>query len=91
MTSPSIQKIRSIPVAGCIPFFMQVLALAAAPETESLEFFEKKIRPVLAERCFKCHGSKAKGGGLQLDGRAGMLKGGRVALRWCPAGRGRVC
>ncbi|MEC7922740.1 MAG: c-type cytochrome domain-containing protein, partial [Planctomycetota bacterium] len=54
---------------------MQVLALAAAPATESLEFFEKKIRPVLVERCFKCHGPKAKGG-LRLDGRAGMLKGG---------------
>ncbi|HEV7869133.1 MAG TPA: PSD1 and planctomycete cytochrome C domain-containing protein, partial [Chthoniobacteraceae bacterium] len=41
-------------------------------------FFEKKIRPVLAEQCFKCHsasGEKIKGG-LVLDSREAILKGG---------------
>jgi len=75
MTLSSVLKIRSIPAAGCILFAMQALVLASVPASESLEFFEKKIRPVLVERCFKCHGSKAKGG-LRLDGRPGMLKGG---------------
>src|SRR5258705_5816873 len=45
---------------------------------EDCEFFEKKIRPVLVERCYKCHsadGDKVKGG-LLLDTREGMLKGG---------------
>jgi len=43
-----------------------------------LEFFEKKIRPVLAEHCYKCHSADAKKlkGGLRLDHRAGVLKGG---------------
>ncbi len=53
-------------------------AAAAALPPEQLEFFEKKIRPVLAESCFKCHsatGEKVKGG-LLLDSRDSMLKGG---------------
>ncbi len=42
------------------------------------EFFEKKIRPLLAEKCLNCHGGpggKVKGG-LKLTSRAEMLKGG---------------
>ena len=45
---------------------------------EQIDFFEKKIRPVLVESCFKCHsttGEKVKGG-LVLDTRAALLKGG---------------
>lgn len=43
-----------------------------------LEFFEKKIRPVLSEHCYRCHSveqGKARGG-LTLDSRDGVLKGG---------------
>ncbi len=45
---------------------------------EHLRFFESKIRPVLVERCYKCHSSGAKSieGGLLLDSRLGVLKGG---------------
>ena len=45
---------------------------------EDFEFFEKNVRPVLAERCYKCH-SVASGkskGGLLLDTKDGLLKGG---------------
>ncbi len=50
--------------------------LALAPE--GVELFERKIRPLLVERCYKCHsstGDKIKGG-LQMDSRDGLLKGG---------------
>src|SRR5215204_6278160 len=42
------------------------------------EFFEKKIRPILANNCYACHSSKLKTpmGGLVLDSKAGLLKGG---------------
>ena len=48
---------------------------------ESLAFFESKIRPVLVEQCYSCHSQEAatKGklkGGLYLDSRDGMLRGG---------------
>jgi hypothetical protein len=45
---------------------------------EGTEFFEKKIRPVLTEKCYKCHSAGAEKikGGLLLDSRAGWMKGG---------------
>ncbi|MFP6691768.1 MAG: DUF1553 domain-containing protein [Pirellulales bacterium] len=41
-------------------------------------FFEKKIRPLLASRCYDCHSIKAKKlkGGLRFDSRAALLSGG---------------
>ncbi len=39
-------------------------------------FFELKIRPVLAGTCVKCHGPTKASGGLRLDSREAMLKGG---------------
>jgi hypothetical protein len=49
---------------------------SAEPASEAAEFFEKKVRPVLVEHCFKCHGNGKKKGSLSLDSRAGLLKGG---------------
>ena len=48
-----------------------------APTPTQLEFFEKNIRPVLAEHCYECHnsGGKAKGD-LALDWRGGWMAGG---------------
>jgi hypothetical protein len=47
-------------------------------ETERIEFFEKRIRPVLVEHCYSCHSAGAKEikGGLQLDSREAILAGG---------------
>ncbi len=52
----------------------------AAAEPEGIEFFENHIRPLLVQNCYKCHSQKAgkAKGELQLDTRAGLLKGGEV-------------
>lgn len=49
--------------------------LTAADE---FELFEKRIRPVLIERCHKCHSSQTPKpkGGLRLDQKSGLLDGG---------------
>src|SRR5258708_14350576 len=47
----------------------------AAQKSEQAAFFESKVRPVLSERCFSCHGDKDQKGGLRLDSRAAVLKG----------------
>src|SRR5579871_4831066 len=56
---------------------LPVSTLAADQPTVS-EFFEKQVRPVLVEHCYECHsaGAKKLKGGLRLDSRAGLLKGG---------------
>ena len=43
---------------------------------QSIEFFESKVRPILADHCLKCHGDKKQSAGLRLDSREGTLKGG---------------
>jgi hypothetical protein len=46
----------------------------AAPEGTDL--FERKIRPLLVERCQKCHGSEKQWSSLRLDSRAFAITGG---------------
>ena len=49
-----------------------------ARTSEQRDFFEKKIRPVLADKCYKCHSEKSEKikGGLVLDTREGIRRGG---------------
>ena len=51
-------------------------AFAAEPTPEQIEFFEKRVRPVLVEHCYSCHGEKKDKGALRLDTRDAILKGG---------------
>ena len=59
---------------------LATVALGTIPETgdpDDLEFFETRIRPALAQECYVCHAAATKKkGGLALDSRAGLLKGG---------------
>ncbi len=58
-------------------FFILLLAPAlwAAPSAEQIEFFEQKIRPVLADQCYKCHGPEKQKAELRVDSRGALLKG----------------
>jgi hypothetical protein len=47
-----------------------------AIESRDLEFFEKRIRPVLVGECYECHSGEKPKGGLRLDFRAGVHSGG---------------
>ena len=67
-------------------FLFLVFASAFGPWAEGadkvspddLHFFESKIRPALARHCYGCHSAEAKTamGGLRLDSRDGVLRGG---------------
>ena len=61
-----------------VPLCSTALRSATEFKSEDYDFFEKKIRPVLVERCYKCHSASAEKvkGELLLDSREGMLKGG---------------
>ncbi len=57
--------------------FLAQPGLASEPfSAEALEFFEKEVRPVLAGHCYDCHGPRMQQGGLRLDSRESVLKGG---------------
>ena len=51
---------------------------AAEADAEGIAFFEKNIRPVLANNCYRCHSTEARNlkGDLFLDSKQGMLNGG---------------
>jgi hypothetical protein len=51
---------------------------AADADGAALEFFERRIRPVLVRNCYECHstGSVSLKGGLLLDSREGIRRGG---------------
>jgi len=62
----------------------------AAADTD-IEFFETKIRPVLVQHCYECHSAAAKDiqGGLRLDSRPGVRKGGDTGAAVVPGKPGR--
>src|SRR2546423_12555998 len=53
-------------------------AAPAGPSPEDARFFETRIRPLLSDACGKCHGAEKQRGGLRLDSRAALLKGGET-------------
>ena len=69
--------LRTIIVATFV--LSPLLAFAGdAPTQKQLDFFERRVRPVLVKHCFECHSGKQKKpkGGLRLDFRDGLLRGG---------------
>ncbi len=69
---------RSASLAATFALLLSGLAAAAPDDSAGVEFFEKKVRPVLVQHCYSCHSVEAKKqkGGLSLDSRAAMRKGG---------------
>ena len=68
---------------GTHPFVRSILALSlllgiplAAQTAEQVEFFEKRVRPVLVTRCQGCHNPKLKSSGLDLSSAAAFRQGG---------------
>jgi hypothetical protein len=65
------------PVIATVSLAFTVAGLAGADITPAdLEFFESKVRPLLVEHCYECHGDKKQKGGLRLDSRPGWHAGG---------------
>lgn len=59
-----------------IASLLLLCTFSSASETESLKFFEMKVRPLLADECFECHDARKEKGGLRLDHVDFILKGG---------------
>jgi len=76
----ALEQLKDTP--GAIDSVKSALQNSATPvpdpqnTPEAIEFFETKIRPVLAEHCFECHGPDRQKADLRLDSREAALKGG---------------
>ena len=72
-----IETVRFAPAAAVLALAGFGPHLSAQLAPDQVEFFEKKIRPVLAEKCYVCHGSKTEPmAGLRVDSKDALLKGG---------------
>jgi cytochrome c553 len=58
--------------SACAPSSCQAADTAPAPQ----DFYRDRIRPILADSCWRCHGERKQRSGLRLDTRAGVLHGG---------------
>ena len=64
-------------------FSLPGLLLAAPPPGGTADFFETKIRPLLANKCFACH-TDAKLRWLRLDSRDAIVRGGKTGPAFIP-------
>ena len=91
MRVPAVVPVHNQPHRAVWPTFLALLWLLPASRdltvvraetnsfsAEQIEFFEKKIRPLLSQHCYKCHSQSTKEpkGGLKLDHRVHLLTGG---------------
>ncbi|MDB5356665.1 MAG: Planctomycete cytochrome [Phycisphaerales bacterium] len=70
--------LRSFLVVLCMVFSSSAALCRAEPDDAGAAFFESKVRPILADNCFKCHSARAQKlkAGLYADSLQGLLKGG---------------
>jgi mono/diheme cytochrome c family protein len=63
-------------VAIALLIFIPAALLAQTPpSSDANDFFENKVRPLLAENCYACH-TNLESGGLRVDSRDALIKGG---------------
>jgi Protein of unknown function (DUF1553)/Protein of unknown function (DUF1549)/Planctomycete cytochrome C len=64
---------------GCLLFAVPLVAQAGElADQATFERFEKKVRPLLASRCWQCHGAEKSKGGLRLDSAEAVARGGET-------------
>src|SRR6266536_5515696 len=65
-----------------LTFAMATVPVRAAvpPAPEALDYFEKNVRPILVDTCYKCHSAQSEKlkGGLYVDSPYGLRKGGKT-------------
>ena len=89
MPGSSIYRVAGLFLIGALGSAQTNSAPSVAPASEGITFFEKNIRPLLADRCYACHSAKLDKpmSGLLLDSRGGMLRGGKSRIPVIIAGK----
>ncbi len=60
--------------AACLPTVDGAPNENVSPK--AIAFFEKEVRPILIEHCYQCHSGDERDGGLEIDTKMGLIKGG---------------
>src|SRR6266581_2084524 len=68
--------VRTTSVAALVWMALLAVVTAYPRAADDRDFFETKVRPLLAASCYDCH-TEMRSGGLRLDSREALLKGGR--------------
>jgi hypothetical protein len=71
-----------IPAVSTVLLCIATTVFAAGADDE--DFFETRIRPVLIEKCYKCHGSEKASSEFRVDSRNALLQGGEVGVAIVP-------
>ena len=77
--SAAAARWRAISVSPAMLGFLASIVAAGpvcAQDPRSEDFFENRVRPVLAAGCLRCHGEQKQSGSLRLDSLEGLIKGG---------------
>ncbi|HLY10126.1 MAG TPA: DUF1549 domain-containing protein, partial [Planctomycetota bacterium] len=69
-----------------IPLLFVLPAASPQEDAETVRLFEDKVAPLLAARCYKCHSAESPKpkGGLRVDSRDALLKGGETGPALVP-------
>ncbi len=62
----------------------QVQAAPAAQDAAALKVYSDKVVPIFQANCYRCHGGMNHRGGLQMDTKAGLYKGGHDGVAIVP-------
>ena len=69
-------RLVTVLTIGIAVLWGQTITAEQSASPQAVEFFEKNVRPVLAEKCFMCHGATLQQSQLRVDSRESLLKGG---------------
>jgi hypothetical protein len=72
------RRFSAVAIALLPSFLAASEPVAPDPTPEQIDFFERRVRPLLVEHCDECHGAATDepGGGLRLTSRESLLRGG---------------
>ena len=84
MIYTSLTRVLKIALVLMVSALIVPSVLAADKTNAGEKFFEERIRPLLADQCFSCHGSDKQKGGFRLDSKAAILKGGDIGTAVVP-------
>jgi hypothetical protein len=75
-------SLRASLIQSAVAFslFIQLQDLRGGDTESGVEYFERYVRPLLAEKCFSCHGRGQRKGMLSLDHRDALMAGGESGM-----------